>query len=777
MDKNINAHRLFKAKNGSSPAQENDAPYRFLFEACTDPIVIYDGVGCVTQVNPAFEQIFGWTAAEVIGKPLDFTPEENRAQARALTERLRREGRVELVDTRRLTKDGRVLNIQWSASIMRNGGGGGGGIIDTGGITGILTILHPITRYEEVEAALQETQQRVTDIINFLPDAMVVIDTQGKVIAWNHAMEEMTGVKAADMLGKGDYEYALPFYGERRPILVDLVLMPRAEFDKKYTHIQRIGDTLFGESYTPNLKSGAYHLSAMASPLRDRSGSLVGAIETIRDNTERRKMETALQESQRRMADIINFLPDATLVIDSAGKVIAWNHAIEEMTGVKAADMLGKGNYEYSMPFYGERRPILVDLVQVPSDELEKRYAHIHRIGETLSGESYTPHVKSGALYLYATASPLHDSHNNVVGAIETIRDITERKENQETMARLYREMEREKQYLESLIRNSPVAIIVVDLRNVITTWNPAAESLFGYTQGEALNHNVDELITTPAMQAEAHRYSLQTTSGSLIHVITQRARKDKTLVDVELLGVPVIVAGQSVGSVAMYHDITELQRARRSAEAATQAKSEFLANMSHEIRTPMNGVIGMTSLLLDTNLDHEQKEYAQTIRKSGDALLSIINDILDFSKIEAGKLELEVQPFELRECVETAVDLVAYRVSEQGVELLTNIELDVPQAVIGDVTRVRQILANLLSNAAKFTEAGEIEVAVKKEPGSKPGDQDCRLHFSVRDTGVGIPPTALTVFSSCSRRWMPPPRADLAAPGWGWPSANAWPN
>ena len=310
--------------------------------------------------------------------------------------------------------------------------------------------------------------------------------------------------------------------------------------------------------------------------------------------------------------------------------------------------------------------------------------------------------------------------------------------------ARLYSEAQHQKQYFEELVKNNPVAIVALDNREDIVSINPAFERLFGFTASEVVGRNLDRLITTEEMRREAVGYTRQAADDHAVKVVRQRLRKDGTLVDVEVLAVPVTVAGQRVGVMGLYHDITELLLARREAEAANSAKSQFLASMSHELRTPLNAIIGYSEMLQEEVADLGQTALApdlEKIRTAGRHLLSLINDILDLSKIEAGKLELYLEPFDVEAVVREVATTVTPLVEKNGNRLEVRCA-DGIGMMHSDLTRTRQVLLNLLSNACKFTTGGAITLAAERErPTDGTGDW---LVFRVSDTGIGMTPEQL---------------------------------
>ncbi|MCC6148573.1 MAG: PAS domain S-box protein [Anaerolineaceae bacterium] len=324
---------------------------------------------------------------------------------------------------------------------------------------------------------------------------------------------------------------------------------------------------------------------------------------------------------------------------------------------------------------------------------------------------------------------------NNQQGAIYIFHDITQRK---------YAEgdLQRQKQYYEGIFQNNPVAIITLDMDGHIVTCNPAFERLFGYTQVDVIGHKLDALVTPPDYREQALDFTRRVRRGETVHEVTRRRAKSGEMIDVEVFNVPVTVEGESQGILVLFHNITELVRARRKAEDADLAKGEFLANMSHEIRTPLNGVIGMLNLTLDTGLSAEQYEYLAAALDSADALLNLLNDILDFSKIEAGRMELETTDFDLRAVMENVAVSLAQKAADKGLELVCIIPPEVPTLLRGDPNRLRQVLVNLAGNAVKFTEKGEVVLRVKKVGES---EERTSLAFYVQDTGIGIPPERQT--------------------------------
>jgi PAS domain S-box-containing protein len=350
---------------------------------------------------------------------------------------------------------------------------------------------------------------------------------------------------------------------------------------------------------------------------------------------------------------------------------------------------------------------------------------------------------KDGEVFWVAEHSRMvHDHSGAVLGYEGMLVDITPRKRAEEQLRQaeaLHR----------SLVENLPAITYIDALDDALTTLyvSPQIETVLGITPSDYME---DPDIWYKALHPDDRERALEgylkgRASGKPFTLEYRMIARDGRVVwfqdDVILVhddrGTPTVIQGVMFDITDRKQVEAELQRAKDEAESAARAKSEFLANMSHEVRTPLNAVIGMTGLLLDTDLDQEQAEYADTIRTSGDALLEIINDILDFSKIESGRMGLEQRPFDLRDCIEASLDLLAARASEKGLDLAYLLDENTPASVSADITRLRQVLVNLVGNAVKFTEEGEVVVLVTSR---RLLDGRYEVHFAVRDTGIGIP-------------------------------------
>jgi len=337
-----------------------------------------------------------------------------------------------------------------------------------------------------------------------------------------------------------------------------------------------------------------------------------------------------------------------------------------------------------------------------------------------------------------------------LAGALAVARAQRRRVESELAVGRQERDLSR-------VLESSGDAFVSVDATGTITAWNSRADALFGWSASDVIGRRLADTLI-PAAQREAHLQGMQhyATAGGPSAVVGQRIEltalhRDGNEVPVELA---VWAHEDGGGFSAFAHDITErissqaeLETARDTAMTASRLKSEFLANMSHEIRTPMNGVIGMSSLLLQTELSVVQRDYAETVSSSAEALLTVIDDILDFSKIEAGKLDVESVPFDLRAVVEESAVLLAARAHEQGLELTCRLDPALPAAVAGDPGRLRQVLLNLLGNAVKFTHEGEVNVSARVAEHVDDVDRDADavlVELVVRDSGIGMTQSTL---------------------------------
>jgi len=586
-----------------------------------------------------------------------------------------------------------------------------------------LVTCEDITDRSKVLQELSSAHQQLRDIIEFLPDATFVIDKNKRVIAWNRAIEELTGTLKSDIIGEGDYAYGIPFYGQKRPILIDLIYSYEPEMESKYRYLERKGNTLIGETIADRLPGGKeLVLWAKASPLLDSEGCIAGAIESIRDITERKRAEEELQEANEMLQALIRASPLAILTFDIEGRVQSWNVAAERIFGWSEEEALG--SYP---PFVPEERKhefrALIDIAKQGKIYTGVELQRIRKDGSTID--------------ISLSSAPIRDASGRIRGIISVMDDITKKKAAE-------RSLRENLHFLQRLIDTIPNPIYFKDMYGRFQGCNLAFEKFVGLCKEEIIGKTVYDIY--PQDQAEIAIFSDQAlfaSPGIKIEETTVRLKDGRRMDVISNKATYTNEEGALAGMVEVIIDITErkraedeLRKAKDLAEDAARVKSDFLANMSHEIRTPMNAVIGMTGLLLDADLSSDQKDCVETIRSSGDGLLSIINDILDFSKIDSGKMDLESQPFDLRSCIEESLDLNSAKATEKGLNLAYTADDFTPQTVIGDPTRLRQILVNLISNAIKFTEVGEVMISVTSRPAE---GSLCEVRFAVKDTGIGI--------------------------------------
>ncbi len=325
-----------------------------------------------------------------------------------------------------------------------------------------------------------------------------------------------------------------------------------------------------------------------------------------------------------------------------------------------------------------------------------------------------------------------YDEQGKSLRSTGTVQDITKQKK-----------VELEQARFSAIVASSDDAIMSKTLDGIITSWNPAAERIFGYSKQEAIGQPMVMLIPPDRVHEEAEILSRIGCGENVDHFETVRVRKDGSPIFISATISPLRDGtGKIVGASKIARDITKakqaeiaLVEAKQAAEAASRTKSEFLANMSHEIRTPMNAILGLTRLVLDSELKPQQENYLRKVVTSSRSLMGILNDILDYSKIEAGHMKIEHVPLRIEEILRDMADLFSAHLEEKGLEIFFDIGQEVPIEILGDPLRLAQVLNNLVGNATKFTEHGEIHIKVAAEPD---GDE-LLLHFSVRDTGIGF--------------------------------------
>ncbi len=463
----------------------------------------------------------------------------------------------------------------------------------------------------------------------------------------------------------------------------------------------------------------------------ERAADLQRAKESLEEEiAQREKIEEILRNSQALYSSLVENLPVHVLRKDLEGRFTFANQSFCRLVGLRLEEIVGKTDFDL-----------------YPAD-LARKYREDDRrvaeIGELFECEEENEQ-DGERRYVHVMKSPVRDASGKVVGTQVVFWDVTEQRRAQAAL-------EHERYLLHALMDHLPHAIYFKDAESRFLRINRALAKSFGLKDAsEACGRtDFDFFAEEHARLAREDELQVMRTGQPIIDKEEKETWPDGRVTWVSTTKLPLYdEQGRIVGTFGISRDITEqkaaaeaLRAAKEAAEAASLAKSTFLANMSHEIRTPMNVIINMTELLLEGPLTGAQREYLMAVIEAGETLLALINDILDFSKVEAGRLELEQESFDLHETVQDTVRWLAVRAHQKGLELVCRIRSDVPVGVVGDSTRLRQVIVNLIGNAIKFTDHGEVVLSVEPEQFL---DGEVILRFTVRDTGIGIPPEKLS--------------------------------
>ncbi len=598
---------------------------------------------------------------------------------------------------------------------------------------------------KEAEVALESARDQYRFLAETIPQIVWTARPDGWLDYYNQRWFEYTGLTQKQTEGWG---WGPVVHPDDLPKCLD-----------SWDRAVRTGDPYEIEYRFRRGSDGAYrwHLGR-AVPQRDTLGNIVKWFGTSTDIDDKKTAEVALLAARseleervkertaalyRANAQLSSVLDAATMIsvisTDPLGLITTFNSGAERMLGYTADEMVGK------------QSPAIVHLaseIEAYSHDLTEQFQHsirgfdvfIEKARHGKYDEREWTYIRKDGTHLTVDllVTAIRNAEGEISGYLGMAKDVTERKRSEQSL----RESE---ERFRKLSECSPVGIFQTDARGQILYANSRWQEIGGLTVAELLgDENGKEILasgqeSSPGEQTSrvrtatpfAKEFCLATPDGRLRWVRSQTA--------------PILTeAGEIAGYVGTTEDMTErkkseseLQKAKEAAEKATRTKSEFLANMSHEIRTPMNGIIGMAELALETDLSDEQREYLSMVKTSADSLLSLINDILDFSKIEAGKPDIEAIGFSLRDTLEDTIKVLSLRAGQKGLELACHVLPDVSDSVIGDPTRLRQIVINLVGNAIKFTAEGEVLVRVETETEN---EDQAILHFSVKDTGVGIP-------------------------------------